>query len=162
MLRARPPERKSNALGHEIAISQDNHKNAIDAQFRRRFSELMNRTTEREHIKSAALPHFNLALHLRKYTAHGNLQKNAGEIVLPLGERQIANTIILIAGLIFATPTHGHAVYTLIDFVSITFVALRNCCRVHRTTTALLEGRTKSFIAVVGTYVATRQFGDTR
>ena len=53
----------------------------------------------------------------------------------------------------------GIAVYTLIDFVSATFVALRNCCRVHRTTSALLAGGTKSLIAAVGTHVATRQFG---
>lgn len=31
MLRARPPRRKSNALGHEIAISQDNHKTATQS-----------------------------------------------------------------------------------------------------------------------------------
>jgi hypothetical protein len=32
MLRARPPKRKSNALGHEFAISQDNHKKPAQGQ----------------------------------------------------------------------------------------------------------------------------------
>jgi hypothetical protein len=36
---------------------------------------LIGRAAEREHIKSATLPDANLVLHLRKYTAHGNLPK---------------------------------------------------------------------------------------
>ena len=56
----------------------------FDAQFRRRFGELINRAAERENIESAALPHSNLALHLRKYTAHGNLPKKRRRNRIPL------------------------------------------------------------------------------
>jgi hypothetical protein len=46
--------------------------------FRSRFAELIKRAAEREHLDSAALPHSNLALHLRKYTAHRPLPKSTG------------------------------------------------------------------------------------
>jgi hypothetical protein len=46
-----------------------------DAQFRGRFSELINRLAERENIKSEALPDSNLIMHLHKYAAHRNLPK---------------------------------------------------------------------------------------
>lgn len=47
-------------------------EDVFDAQFRRRFCELINRTAERE---KAGVPDSNLVLHLRKYTAHQALPK---------------------------------------------------------------------------------------
>jgi uncharacterized protein (DUF924 family) len=61
-----------------------NIEDIFDAQFRRRFSDLINRAAEHENIKSAALPYSNLALHLRKYTAHQNLPKKRGRNRIPL------------------------------------------------------------------------------
>ncbi|HMF23013.1 MAG TPA: hypothetical protein VKG24_12925 [Pseudolabrys sp.] len=58
-----------------VREGSDSIDDIFDAQFRIRFGELIKRAVEREHVKSAALPYSNLALHLRKYTAHGNLQK---------------------------------------------------------------------------------------
>ena len=55
--------------------SSDNIEDIFDAQFRRRLSELINRTAERENMKLAPAPDSNLILHLRKYTAHQNLPK---------------------------------------------------------------------------------------
>jgi len=45
----------------------------FDAQFRRRFCELINRAAENENMKS--VPDSNLVLHLHKYTAHKNVPK---------------------------------------------------------------------------------------
>ena len=58
-----------------VRKGSDSIEDVFDAQFRSRFSELIKRVAEREHLKSAALPNSNLALHLRKYTAQGNLPK---------------------------------------------------------------------------------------
>jgi len=58
-----------------VREGSDSIEDIFDAQFRSRFGELIKRATEREHIKSAPLPYSNLALHLRKYTAHRNLPK---------------------------------------------------------------------------------------
>src|SRR5262245_8646545 len=55
--------------------ASDNIEDIFDAQFRRRFCELVNRTAERENIKSADSPDSNLILHLRKYSAHQTRQK---------------------------------------------------------------------------------------
>src|SRR5262245_58920572 len=78
-----------------VREGSDSIEDIFDAQFRSRFGELIKRAAEREHIKSAALPHSNLALHLRKYTAHRNLPKKAGEIVFPFetGRGQIAAAV---------------------------------------------------------------------
>jgi hypothetical protein len=58
-----------------VREGSDNIEDIFDAQFRRRFCELINRTAERETIESAGLPDSNLILHLRKYTAHQTLPK---------------------------------------------------------------------------------------
>jgi hypothetical protein len=58
-----------------VREGSDSIEDIFDAQFRSRFGELIKRAAEREHIKSAPLPYSNLALHLRKYTAHRNLPK---------------------------------------------------------------------------------------
>ena len=58
-----------------VREGSDTIEDIFDAQFRIRFGELIKRAAEREYMKSAALPYSNLALHLRKYTAHGNLPK---------------------------------------------------------------------------------------
>ena len=58
-----------------VREGSDSIEDIFDAQFRTRFGELIKLAAEREYIKSAALPHSNLALHLRKYTAHGNSPK---------------------------------------------------------------------------------------
>jgi hypothetical protein len=60
----------------------------FDAECRRRFGELIGRVTERAHIKSAALPYANLALHLRKYTAHGSLPKKRRRNRIPASGRR--------------------------------------------------------------------------
>jgi len=61
---------------HALVLEgSDNIEDIFDAQFRRRFGELINRSAERENIKSAALSDSNLVLHLRKYTAHQTLPK---------------------------------------------------------------------------------------
>lgn len=49
-----------------VREDSDSIEDILDAQFRRRFIELINRTV---------FPYSNLALHLRKYTAHRNLPK---------------------------------------------------------------------------------------
>jgi uncharacterized protein (DUF924 family) len=67
-----------------VREGSDSIEDIFDAQFRSRFSELINRAAERENIKSAALPHSNLALHLRKYTAHRNLRKKRRRNRIPL------------------------------------------------------------------------------
>ena len=59
-----------------VREGSDNIEDIFDAQFRRRFGEFINRAAALdENIDSATLPHSNLAEHLRKYTAHQNLQK---------------------------------------------------------------------------------------
>ena len=75
--------------------SVESIEDILDAQFRRRFCELINRAVERQHIKSAALPYSNLALHLRKCTARQNLPKKAGQIVFPFDKYQtLKNKIV--------------------------------------------------------------------
>ena len=69
------------ALVHE---GSDSIEDIFDAQFRIRFGELIKRAAERQNIESAALPYSNLALHLRKYTAPGNLPKKRRRNRIPL------------------------------------------------------------------------------
>ena len=73
------------ALMREVS---DNIENILDAQFCRRFGELINRTAERENIKAAGPPESNLILHLRKYTAHKNMQKKRKRKLSAFGPKQ--------------------------------------------------------------------------
>ena len=67
-----------------VREGSDNIQDIFDAQFRRRFCELMNRTAERENIESAGLPDSNLVLHLRKYTVHQTLPRKRKRNRIPL------------------------------------------------------------------------------
>jgi len=69
------------ALAHE---GSDNIEDIFDAQFRRRFCELINRMAEKKNIKVEAPPDSNLILHLRRYTAHRNLPKKRRRNRIPL------------------------------------------------------------------------------
>jgi len=63
-----------------VREGSDNIEDIFDAQFRRRFCELINRTAE----QSAALPDSNLVLHLHKYAAHRNSPKKRKRNRIPL------------------------------------------------------------------------------
>ena len=67
-----------------VREGSDNIEDIFDAQFRRRFCELINRTAERENIESVGLPDSNLVFHLRKYTAHQTLPKKRKRNRIPL------------------------------------------------------------------------------
>jgi hypothetical protein len=62
----------------------DNIEDIFDAQFRRRFCDLINRTADRKNITLEAPPDSNLILHLRKYTAQQNLPKKRRRNRIPL------------------------------------------------------------------------------
>ena len=68
-----------------VGEGSDNIEDIFDAQFRKRFSELIDRAAQRKNIKSAALPYSNLALHLRrKYSVQQSLPKKRRRNRIPI------------------------------------------------------------------------------
>jgi len=70
------------------ALARDNIEDIFDDQFRKRFSELINRLADRESLKSVALSDSNLVEHLSKYTARRNSPKNRRRNRVPLDQDQ--------------------------------------------------------------------------